>query len=181
MDKYLTGAMIQALADPDILTLPKKNISLTNFNAVQGVDFETLWKSWCQELKSYRLIIKPRRDGCSAGIVLLQTAQDLERYYFLYTQKVKTIPPFSFGNQTVPIEMPSSTGGEYILEPYIETDTILIAQNQLTSIVKEGWIELTVGVFEQKGIYHSLNPSITVAEGVVLSLEEKFQGEQEST
>jgi D-alanine-D-alanine ligase-like ATP-grasp enzyme len=40
----------------------------------------------------------------------------------------------------------------------------------------QGWIELTIGVLEQGGIYHALSPSLTVAEGHILSLEEKFQG-----
>jgi D-alanine-D-alanine ligase-like ATP-grasp enzyme len=39
-----------------------------------------------------------------------------------------------------------------------------------------GWIELTVGLLERNGHYHALSPSITVAQGAVLSLEEKFQG-----
>ncbi len=37
-------------------------------------------------------------------------------------------------------------------------------------------MELTVGLLEQDGVYYPFNPSITIAEGTVLSLEEKFQG-----
>ena len=50
------------------------------------------------------------------------------------------------------------------------------APDQLSHLPKEGWIELTVGILEQRGIYHAMNPSITVAEGAILSLEEKFKG-----
>jgi D-alanine--D-alanine ligase len=176
MDKYLTGQAIQRLADPDILTIPKKSLCLADYKGYQTSDFANLWQACCQELGSQRLIVKPRCDGCSAGIVLLQSARDLERYcHFLY-QKVAYIPPFSFANQTAPIEMPSALHGDYLFEPYIETDSIVIQENKLHHVPKEGWIELTVGVLEQKGIYHALNPSITVAEGAILSLEEKFQG-----
>jgi D-alanine--D-alanine ligase len=176
MDKYLTGQAIQCLADPDVLTIPKKNVCLAQFEGYSIADFEDLWQKWCQELASQRLIVKPRCDGCSAGIALLQSARDLERYcQFLY-QKTVFIPAFTFANQFGPIGMPSSLAGEYLLEPYIETDGIVIEKNQLNFISKEGWIELTVGVLEQGGIYHALNPSITVAEGAILSLEEKFQG-----
>jgi D-alanine-D-alanine ligase-like ATP-grasp enzyme len=35
---------------------------------------------------------------------------------------------------------------------------------------------MTVGVIEMNGQYHSFNPSITVAENKILTLEEKFQG-----
>lgn len=176
MDKYLTGKAIEQLADPEILTLPKKSICLARFKEASLSDFEKLWETLCQELSTQRMIIKPRCDGCSAGIVLLQSAQDLERYCTFLYQNRAYIPPFSFANQTGPIEMPSSLNGEYLLEPYIEIDTIMIGQDRLNHLPKEGWIELTVGVLEQKGSYHAFNPSITVVEGAVLSLEEKFQG-----
>ena len=41
---------------------------------------------------------------------------------------------------------------------------------------KSGWIETTCGVIEENGKIRVLNPSITVAEGEVLTVEEKFQG-----
>lgn len=176
MDKYLTGQAIQQLADPDILALPKKSIFLADFERYTKGDFEELWQKWCRELSSQRLIIKPRCDGCSAGIVLLQSAQDLERYCHFFHQKATFIPAFSFANQSEPIEMPSSLQGDYLLEPYIETDGIIVERENLNYLSKDGWIELTVGVLEQNGVYHALSPSITVAEGAILSLEEKFQG-----
>lgn len=176
MDKYLTGQAIEQLGDPDILSIPKKSVCLAQFEGDSTADFEKLWEHWNQELSSRRLIVKPRCDGCSAGIALLQSAQDLERYCRFIYQRVAFIPSYSFANQTDPIEMPSSLNGEYLLEPYIETDDINIAQDQLQCVAKEGWIELTVGVLEKKGNYYALNPSITVAGGSVLSLEEKFQG-----
>ena len=55
-------------------------------------------------------------------------------------------------------------------------DFIRIQKNELIHQPKEGWIELTCGVLESDGVVHALNPSITVAEGEVLSVEEKFQG-----
>jgi D-alanine--D-alanine ligase len=176
MDKYLTSQVIQQLADPDILTIPKKCVCLTHFKDYAIDDFERLWQQWYHELASSRLIVKPRCDGCSAGIALLQSAKDLERYCSFLYQKKSFIPAFSFANQRGPIEMPSVLNGEFLLEPYIETDVIMIEQDRLKCLLKEGWIELTVGVLEEQGIYHAMNPSITVAEGAVLSLEEKFQG-----
>jgi D-alanine-D-alanine ligase-like ATP-grasp enzyme len=176
MDKYLTGTQIRLLEDPDILTIPKKSVSLTQFEHYKAPDFEIFWQTLCQELESGQIIVKPRCDGCSAGIALLLSFQDLERYCQFLFQKRSYIPPFSFANQAGPIEMPSSLGGDFLFEPYIETDRISIQHNQLIYLPKEGWIELTVGVLEQQGVYHALNPSITVAEGSILSLEEKFQG-----
>lgn len=170
MDKYMTGQIVQSLGDPDLQTIPKKCIRIGR----SGCDHQ--WQEFTQELACNRLIIKPRSDGCSAGIVLLKCAEDLERYCSFIQQKIPYIPPYSFPNQSAPIEMPTSDIEEFLLEPYIETDLIVIEHLQLKHTPREGWIELTVGVLENQGIYQALNPSITIAEGAVLSLEEKFQG-----
>ncbi len=164
MDKFKSGEAVRQLFDPDILSLPKR-----------GFTSET-WDQLTLELGSERLIAKPRCDGCSAGIALLQSESDYKRYLHLLELKAPFIPPQSFANQNEAVEMPSSDNWEFILEPFIETDAISIRQNRLNHTSKQGWIELTVGVLEELGSYHAFNPSITVADGAVLSLEEKFQG-----
>ena len=72
--------------------------------------------------------------------------------------------------------MPSNTEQPFLLEGFIETDNISVKNNTIQHIPTTNWIELTVGVVEKNGIYHSFNPSITIAEDSILSLEEKFQG-----
>lgn len=176
MDKYLTGHAIENLGDAELQTIPKKCLRLADFEGRVASDIEQQWKALTDELASKRLIVKPRSDGCSAGIVLLRSADDLKLYCRFLFQKAPFIPPFSFASQSGPIEMPTSSEEEFLFEPYIETDSIIIEHNQLQYVSKEGWIELTVGVLENQGAYHALNPSITIAEGAVLSLEEKFQG-----
>jgi D-alanine-D-alanine ligase-like ATP-grasp enzyme len=129
-----------------------------------------------RELGSLSCIIKPRSDGCSAGIVRLNSSNDFQRYVELVQKRVPFIPERTFSNQINPIEMPYVYDDDFLLESFIETDYIRIAKNELVHRPKSGWIELTVGVLEQNMKYHSLNPSITIAEGEVLSVEEKFQG-----
>lgn len=175
MNKLLTGQMISKGNDPAILTLPKKAVSLAAIHQWDSKKMKDFWEQTCQELSAERLIIKPMQDGCSAGIALLQNSVDLE-IYCNFCANFPFIPPNTFLNQINLIEMPVNPMGEYLFEPYIETDLIQIKKNTLNHIVKEGWIELTVGLIEQNGVYYSLNPSITIAEGAVLSLEEKFQG-----
>jgi D-alanine--D-alanine ligase len=176
MDKYQTASVITALGDPDISSLPKKNLVPAMLEKATSQDYEQLWKKCCAELQSDRLIIKPRFDGCSAGIVVLETARELERYFQFVFEETSSIPAEAFSRQHSPIEMPTEKGQELIIEPYVETDTITIADNHLYHTHKTGWVELTVGLLEQAGEYYPFNPSITVAEGTVLSLEEKFQG-----
>lgn len=149
MDKYLAGEKA------GVFSLPK-------------IALKGSWEELTAALGSQRLIVKPRCDGCSAGIVLLQSEADLNRYLSFLGEPF--IPPHSFANQSEAVEMPA--GGEFIVEPYIEVDPIAICGHQLLHTSKQGWVELTVGVLEGQ----ALSPSITIAEGAVLSLEEKFQG-----
>lgn len=176
MDKYMTGQAIARLAEPDLFSIPKKCFQFADIKKHSTENMEGFWEALCCELESRKLVVKPRSDGCSAGIVSLQSAQDLEKYLNFMEQKDHFIPAYSFVNQKGPIEMPTALSGEFLLEPYIETDAIEIESNRIKYVPKEGWIELTVGVLEDKGSYHAMNPSITIAEGAILSLEEKFQG-----
>ncbi|OJU79821.1 MAG: hypothetical protein BGO10_02050 [Chlamydia sp. 32-24] len=171
MDKFLTGQIICDLKDPKITAVPKKIINFidTKFD-------NSYWKSLCEELQANEFIIKPQLDGCSAGIIKLFSLQDLQTYSYYIKQKAKSIPPYTFINQIYPIEMPVNVNTSYIIEPYIETDRLFIENNNLVQVSKTGWLELTVGVLEEEGVYTALSPSITIAEGDVLSLEEKFQG-----
>ncbi|MBA3603939.1 MAG: hypothetical protein H0W50_09955 [Parachlamydiaceae bacterium] len=176
MDKMLSGQVIQSLKDPELISPDKKGICFAEFMGNSQHELSRLWNMWTEELQTHQLIVKPRFDGCSAGIVLLESAEDLQSYCRLLHTNATQIPAFTFPMQDHPIEMPSSLDGEFILEPFIETDEIRVAFGEIQHISKNGWIELTVGVLEQHGIYRALNPSITVAECAVLSLEEKFQG-----
>lgn len=176
MDKHATGQAIAAMAHPSIMTVPKKQISLSALHTLSDSVLEATWQALQKELSSETFIIKPQRDGCSAGIVRLFTVQDLKRYVELAKSHVAAIPPNTFKNQPQPIDMPYSYEDEFLIESFIETDYIRIHKNELIYQRTTGWIELTCGVLETNGVYHALNPSITVAEGEVLSVEEKFQG-----
>ncbi len=176
MDKYRTGMIINQLNDPDILALPKARMDLFRIPSDDLLAYKRLWSELCQYLFTSRLIVKPRSDGCSTGIILLQSAEDLALYAGFVQQKKKFIPAHTFENQKGSIEMAQLFCGEHLIEPYLETDRISIEGKTLKHIPKQGWIELTVGVLEHHGQYRSLNPSIAIAEGAILSLEEKFQG-----
>ena len=72
--------------------------------------------------------------------------------------------------------MPTSKIEELLFEKFIETDIISISGNKLKYIKKSGFVEVTIGLIEERGKMRAFNPSITVSEGEVLTLEEKFQG-----
>jgi len=181
MDKYLTGHAVEKMGDPEIMSAPKTSIELSLFSNYNAIDFEKYWFELQEKLNAKTLIIKPQREGCSAGIVRLYNAADFSKYIQLTNEQVAYIPPGTFINQSNLIEMApnsyySQNNHDYIIEAFIETDKITIHKNELVYTQTTGWLEFTVGVLESKQQYHSLNPSITIAESDVLSLEEKFQG-----
>lgn len=174
MDKFQTGKIIQSLHNPSILALPKRSISL--FDLLQENHIHTFWYNLVIQLGSSSIIVKPCSDGCSTGIVTLFSAKDLQTYIHFFRQNASLIPPNTFKNQSEIVELSIGFKQNFIFEPYITTDKISIEKNSLIYQRKTGWIELTVGILETQGRYHSLNPSITIASGNILSLEEKFQG-----
>lgn len=176
MDKYQTGVVINQMNDPNIIALPKARIDFCKVPFSDALAYKHLWLDLCQYLFSSELIVKPRSDGCSTGIIMLQCPEDLACYARFVQEQAACIPAHTFKNQKNSIEMSPEFKGEYLLEPYLDTDLIAIEGKEIKHVFKKGWLELTVGVLEYRGQYQSLNPSIAVAEGSILSLEEKFQG-----
>lgn len=155
--------------------LPKISIDLNKTTETEG---QLIWHQAIEQFKkiSDTFIIKPRCDGCSAGVVRLYSAADLSTYIRLLRQKVTYIPSDTLTHQSNIVEISPETGTEFILEPFIETDDLLIEGSKLKHTVTTGWLELTIGVLETHGHYHALNPSITIAQSHILTVEEKFQG-----
>ncbi|MDD3182498.1 MAG: hypothetical protein PHD48_06835 [Alphaproteobacteria bacterium] len=173
-DKNKTAEIVTALADPDLIAAPKLCFALKNSkDDIQWLD--ALWKEATTKLQSSDLLIKPQNDGCSTGVVRLYCAEDLGKFLKALRAGERLLLPGTLNNQVDTIEL-SANPDQLMLEPFIVTDEIRFADKKLVHLVRTNWIELTVGVIEENGQYHALTPSITVAEGNVLSLEEKFQG-----
>lgn len=176
MDKFRTGEAIRAMNDVNIITAPKHQLSRDQLQKMSTADFEKLWHDLTTAYQARHLIMKPQSDGCSAGVVRLTSADDLATYAKYVLSNADHIPAGVLPEQHGIIELGAQQIDDFMLETFIETDKILIKDNELHHTPVTGWLELTVGVLEQNDRYHSLSPSITVAEGSVLSLEEKFQG-----
>lgn len=172
MDKLKTAECL-AKAQSEAQALQKIEINLD-----EAPDAATIWNQAVKQFKDTAdtFIIKPRSDGCSAGVVRLYSPSDLEIYMRLLKQKVAYIPSDTLTQQPNIVEISPETGTEFILEPFIETDRLLIEDAKLQHTVTTGWLELTIGVLETRGEYHAFNPSITIAQSHILTVEEKFQG-----
>jgi len=137
---------------------------------------ERLWKKIRHELGAHTIIAKPRADGCSSGVVHLHSSKELQSYIKLLRFHALFIPAGTFKDQNGVIELPTQKISEVLLEKAIETDKLKVVGNHLKYTRVSGWIEITVGVIEQNKKLHAFNPSVTIAERSVLSVEEKFQG-----
>ncbi len=176
MDKWATNeairdAEMKGVTIPEHAIVPTTELSdLTEANALK------IWNDLVRTLGTKSIIVKPRGDGCSAGVMRLFSAKDFLVYAHAIAKCEGQLAPNSITNQTGIVEMPSEIPSDIVCEAFIETDIIRVKGKELKHTRRAGWIEVTVGVLGEKGKLHVLSPSLTVAEGEVLSLEEKFQG-----
>ena len=176
MDKLCTAQQLTGLEEMGIIVAPKQSLATSDLQGASRPRVQAYWEELVRTLKTKQLIVKPQSDGCSSGIVQLTSAHDLARYIELLRLRVPRIPAETFEGQAEEVEMPLVSPPRLLFEPFIETDKVRVVGQELRVHERSGWIEVTVGVLEREGVLKALSPSITVAEGVVLSVEEKFQG-----
>ena len=177
IDKYLTGQLIAPLKAEGIHSAEKKCESVSHFKSFSPLDYQQYWKTLIQSLGGQKsLIVKPVGDGCSAGVARLFKASDLETYLSYALKKLDHIPPKSLTDQHGIIEMPPDGIKTLMFEQFVVTDKVRIVSDNIHWKKTTDWIEITIGLLGKKGQMKAMNPSITVAHGDVLSLEEKFQG-----
>ncbi|MDR0197082.1 MAG: hypothetical protein LBI36_02535 [Oscillospiraceae bacterium] len=174
MDKYATGERVNALGVPNLRSCRKKKFDMSLIR-----DFlknpKNEWESLCGYFGGEAVVVKPNSDGCSTGIVVLRDAADLKTYGVLGVSDATFIPENTFYNQPNKIQLPKEYG-EFLFEEYIETAEFEVKSREVVVKTEADWVELTVGVLEKGGEYHSMNPSVTIADNDVLGVEEKFQG-----
>jgi len=176
MDKWMTAEKIRELDLPGISTIPAFSISSQELLTMNQFQINNLWRQCGRKLSASTLVVKPRSDGCSSGVVHLHSSRDLNAYLELIKEGAASAKRGTFKNQDNIIEMPARTPESFIIEKFIDTDKLAVKHNRLRHAKKTGWIEITIGVLQEKEKIHALSPSITIAEGEVLSVEEKFQG-----
>ncbi|MSR85600.1 hypothetical protein EXS71_04175, partial [Candidatus Uhrbacteria bacterium] len=176
MDKNTTAKHINTFKQKDIETIPEEIVSVDHLLVLSKKELELFWHTLRKKFHAQYLLAKPRADGCSSGIVRLTSAQELKAYLNCIKSGVSAIPKDTFHHQLNPIEMPLTPVREFLLQKYIETDDIHVTHHQLKYKKKNGWVEITVGFLEQAGTIQVFQPSLTVTEGDILSVEEKFQG-----
>jgi len=176
MDKWDTSNFIGNLSIKGVSSIPGKIFKTSAVLRFGESDIQLFWQETKKQLNAKTLIIKPRADGCTTGIAHLYSSADLKKYLYFVAKKAAFIPKQTFKGQLDIIEMPSVPPAEFLLEKFIETDVLQVKANKLKHQHSTGFLEITVGVLSRNGKIKALNPSITISEGEVLTVEEKFQG-----
>ncbi len=176
IDKYKTGEAIKHLKKEGISSAFKRVEKMIQFKKFKPVDYKRYWRGLAQELESRTIIVKPVDDGCSSGIARLYTPKDLEVYLKYALKASPMIPEGKLTKQHGIIDMPHQKMKNIMFEQFITTDKVRVIKNKLKWQTRNNWIEITMGLLERKGKMKAMSPSITVAVGNILSLEEKFQG-----
>lgn len=176
MDKWNTSKFINALRIKGVTAIPGKVSKTSEMLRFNESDIRSFWRKTRKQLGAETLIVKPRADGCTTGIVHLYSSNDLKKYLRLVSKKAAFIPKHTFRGQLDIIEMPPIPSPELLFEKFVETDILRAKANRLSYQRRTGWIEITAGILARRGRLRALNPSITISEGEVLTVEEKFQG-----
>ncbi|MEU7865227.1 hypothetical protein [Dactylosporangium sp. NPDC049140] len=181
-DKYETGKVVATLEGEGIHTARRVRVDVPE--SFDEAAIAELWHDIITECTDSRVVVKPLDDGCSAGIVPLGNAADLQRYLELINADARRIKGagFSLLSPDQLVEMPTSRPQHLLFEDYIDTDDVRVEDHSGKAELvwgrerDTGWIEVTVGVIGPHGAMVAMNPSITVASAGILSLEEKFMG-----
>ena len=176
IDKYQTARALAGLAHEMIVTAPQESVATEMLWGLSPTALETWWKTLAERFGTRTVVVKPQSDGCSSGVMPLTSGLDLIKYLELLQVEAPCIPAHSFAGQGNQVEMPLETPARLLFEPFIETDKVRAVGQELRVTARSGWVEVTVGILEHQGTLRALNPSLTIADGEVLSLEEKFQG-----
>lgn len=168
MDKFATA---QTIAKAKIPGVKVANSILLNLQKLPAENWKLLA---AKGLHSF--IVKPRDDGCSAGIVHIHNQKEFFRYCRFVQSGYDSIPARAIHPHHGTIALPKTPLKEILVEEFIETDRVTLRHLSIEWHRKTDWIEVTIGVLGTKNALHVLYPSQTIATQSVLSLEEKFMG-----
>ncbi len=169
MDKYATGQTIESAQINGVRTAKKIVLELT-------ASAETLWETIMANEFKTPFIIKPKSDGCSAGVLRIENKRQFLKAVTFLMGNSSYIPEKAIHEYHPQIELPKEPLNELLIEEYIQTDSVNLHDLEINWHPKNDYIEVTVGVIGHKNALHALNPSQTIASQEILSLEEKFMG-----
>jgi D-alanine--D-alanine ligase len=145
------------------------------------------WHSWFRELQrelcSRRIICKPATDGCSTGVKLLSDEKELAAFAHAIVGMKPFIEAGDLAPDSRPMKMPEPPPERWLFEEaFVEEEEPPLPEEDRNAANLEAWLkakrylEITGAVIESStGEVEAAIPSLAVATGDELSLEEKFQ------
>jgi len=169
MDKYLTGQKVMGAGIEGVRTARKL---VANIN----VDIDDLWQSLQNKNFKTPLILKPRGDGCSAGVIRINNYQQFATAVKFFKSDEHFIPAKVISPDHERVDLPNGCLTELLIEECIITDKVSLENLEIKWQSVSDVIEITIGVVGKQDQIHAFNPSQTIISSQVLSLEEKFMG-----
>lgn len=175
MNKFETSKAVLDLNIPGVWVTPKAPVEQQLLSHFSEAEMEVVWNELTEAFGS-PVLVKPADDGCSAGVVVLHSVEELQTYVNGVEQQLLRFEANTFTGQSAPVELPATKLRELLFERFVVTDKLEDKNNKLILHKRSGWVEITIGVIGARGKMKALSPSVTVAQSGVLSVEEKFQG-----
>jgi D-alanine--D-alanine ligase len=169
MDKFETGKAIEKANIRGVTVAIKVLLNLDG-------NIDNLWEKIHKCGIKIPLIIKPRGDGCSAGVIKIVTYDQFRKAIEYFKSDHKFIPENSIHENHGKIELPHNKINEILIEEYIKTDKVNLENLKIDWKKINNIIEVTIGVIGPKNDLNIFYPSQTIASQEILSLEEKFMG-----
>lgn len=169
MDKYETGKRIEE-AQINGVEIAKKYLMPIAENP------KKVWKKLRDKKFSKFVILKPRGDGCSAGVIRVDNLKEFTKAVEYFRSDKAYIPAQAIHKGHGQIDLPNRKLSEILIEEFIVTDKVTLEHLKIHWKKRTDLIEITVGFLGEKGKLTVMSPSQTIANLETLSLEEKFMG-----
>ncbi len=169
MDKFETGQRIEQAKIPGVKIAKKYLMAIDE-------DPEKTWKKLREKKFSPSIILKPRGDGCSSGVIRINNDEQFKKAVQFFRSGNPCIPARAIHEYHGQIDLPNKKLNEILIEDFIETDKVTLENLKIHWKRRSDLIEITVGFLGEKNKLLVMSPSQTIANMETLSLEEKFMG-----
>ena len=112
------------------------------------------------------LVVKPRSDGCSTGVLVAEDGKDLLNYFLSMLAGIDHLETKSVNQGALNLVATKL--------PPIDTEFIVEQRIHASGRAGSEWIEITVAVIGNRGAVRAMWPSATPTQFGLLTLEEKF-------
>jgi len=169
MDKFATGQRIETAKIQGVSIAKKYLMSITE-------DPKKTWANLQKLQFAKSIILKPRGDGCSAGVIRINSLEEFTKAVQHFKSDKNLIPAGAIHKLHGQIDLPEKKLSEILIEDFILTDKITLNKLKIHWQTQSDYVEITVGVLGEKENLIVMSPSQTISNMETLSLEEKFMG-----